>query len=76
MQKPIAFVELTMQQLVDALGIDVESVREVIQTPEDRIVGKVTLVVEAAWACAGGKPWPLRYPLEDVPMRVLAAKEP
>lgn len=68
----VAKIEVTIQQLVDALGIDVRLVREIVQTPDDRIAGKLTLVVDADWAV--GLTHPLR--LEDTPMRVLATKEP
>lgn len=69
----VAKIEVTTQQLIDALGIDVLSVREVVQTEDDRINSRCCLIVDACWAARGE--YALIYPLEDVPMRVLAAKE-
>ncbi len=74
----VAKIEVTTQQLIDALGIDVYEVVEVVQTPDDRIAGKLTLVVEAKWAKLPMGAPVMCYPLcslEEVPMRVLAAKE-
>jgi len=72
---PKAIIELTTQQLVDALGIDVTAVHEVSQDLNDRLSGRLRLVVDAEWASPTpfGAPCgfpPACYPLEDVPLRI------
>ncbi len=68
---PKAIIELTTQQLVEALGIDVTEVHEVSQDFNDRVIGRVFLYVDAGWAkstALGGAP---EYRiLEDVPLRI------
>lgn len=68
---PRAIIELTAQQLVDALGINVTAVHEVSQDFNDRVIGRVFLYVDADWA----KPTALGVApayciLEQVPLRI------
>ena len=68
---PKAIIELTTQQLVEALGIDVTAVHEVGQDFNGRVIGRVFLHVDADWAKStsfGGMP--LIRILEDVPLRI------
>lgn len=74
---PKAIIELTTQQLVDALGIDVTAVYEVSQDFNGRVIGRVFLYVDADWAkptSPGGMP--LIRILDEVPLRInVQAKE-